>query len=273
LPLRSIETRIYTAIETTLVAWHIRITWCVRLISTLWLSAARRTTGFVESPTAFVTFRRPGRMYLLGRLRLEARIAGAAIKAAVALIRWSRTIGAIGTRKISSVRRAAVARGLSAQIRNHWRTRRISVRPFNIAYMSDVMTIEVARLAGCGDVWAAVISGHELIAIRPRIALMFALMLGIFDMAITLRRAVNIAWSGYDAAAAAVVTDMADVSLDDSGVVRIVDIRDVDIVNGGVVVKASIDPTATVVTIAVVPEAVVDSAVVTDVYTPIAGMP
>src|SRR6516165_211418 len=77
----------------------------------------------------------------------------------------------------------------------------------------------------------------------------------------------------FDPAVASVVADAVHVVVDHGGVVNVVNIGDIYIVHRTVVIEVPVVPTSALISVTEISEPVVDSAIETDLRTPVADMP
>ena len=117
------------------------------------------------------------------------------------------------------------------------------------------------------------ILGGPKSAITAGCVLMVALQVGRFEMMLARPIFLLARWTGIDSAAASAVADAVHGDVIDDGLVVDVNVGDVDVVHGAVVVEMAVPPVSAFIAVADVSEAIIDSAVKADVWAPVSRMP
>src|SRR5579864_8934776 len=161
-------------------------------------------------------------------------------------------------------------RGLRTRDRAGCRT---IVRASACSSRNDSRSVKFPRARGGGDGGPSVILGRPKSAITAGRVLMVALQVGRFEMMLAGPIFLLARWTGIDSAAATVVADAVDGDVIDDGLVVNVNVGDVDVVHGAVVVEMAVPPVSAFIAVAEVSEAIIDSAIKADVWAPVSRMP
>src|ERR1039458_5246753 len=134
----------------------------------------------------------------------------------------------------------------------------------------SALLAEISGLCSGCDCRLAVVHPCALVRIGARALCMFRLSCDCRNMPLACRSLLVRGWTRLNPALSAVVTDAVPVVVLDPFVVDIVNIRDIHVVDGTVIEKVPVVPTAASITLAKVNEAVVDHAIEPDGRPPVA---